>query len=161
MGVTSLSVFGGNFVLAKVRRGLISVRCSELRGVRFSEVRGQVSRPLYRGCPLFGGSVIRGFTVHRANEGTNKQEYRQCLNQNLAPSCFTPNTVYISDSMGSELILGGLLCVKTRFYQLLFCDLVMRSIGNIYVLCIGPKRGLANLYQFLTHVSSLPEGYNF
>ena len=25
--------------------------------------RGQVSRPLYRGCPLFGGSVIRGFTV--------------------------------------------------------------------------------------------------
>ena len=39
MGVASLSVFGGNFVLAKVRRGLISVRCSELRGVRFSEVR--------------------------------------------------------------------------------------------------------------------------
>ena len=68
------SVFGGNFVLAKVRWGLISVRCSELRGVRFSEVRnvfygkinrGQVSRPLYRGCPLFGGSVIRGFTVYR------------------------------------------------------------------------------------------------
>ena len=25
--------------------------------------QGQVSRPLYRGCPLFGGSVIRGFTV--------------------------------------------------------------------------------------------------
>ena len=27
--------------------------------------RGQVSRPLYRGCPLFvfGGSVIKGFTV--------------------------------------------------------------------------------------------------
>ena len=23
----------------------------------------QVSRPLYRGCPRFGGSVIRGFTV--------------------------------------------------------------------------------------------------
>ena len=39
MGVASLSVFGGNFVLAKVRRGLISVCCSELRGVRFSEVR--------------------------------------------------------------------------------------------------------------------------
>ena len=39
MGVASLSVFGGNFVLAKVHRGLISVRCSELRGVRFSEVR--------------------------------------------------------------------------------------------------------------------------
>ena len=26
--------------------------------------RGQASRPLYRGCPLFGGSVIRGFTVY-------------------------------------------------------------------------------------------------
>ena len=40
VGVASLSVFGGNqFVLAKVRRALISVRCSELRGVRFSEVR--------------------------------------------------------------------------------------------------------------------------
>ena len=38
MGVVSLSVFGGNFVLAKVHRGAISVRCSELRGVRFSEV---------------------------------------------------------------------------------------------------------------------------
>ena len=35
----SLSVFGGNFVLAKIRLGLISVRYSELRGVRFSEVR--------------------------------------------------------------------------------------------------------------------------
>ena len=31
--------FGGNFVLAKVNRGPISVRCSELRGVCFSEVR--------------------------------------------------------------------------------------------------------------------------
>ena len=39
VGVTSLSVFGGNFVLAKVRWELISVRCSELRGVRFSKVR--------------------------------------------------------------------------------------------------------------------------
>ena len=38
VGVASLSVFGGNFVLAKVHWGLISVRCSELRGVRFSEV---------------------------------------------------------------------------------------------------------------------------
>ena len=25
--------------------------------------RDQVSRPLYRGCPLFEGSVIRDFTV--------------------------------------------------------------------------------------------------
>ena len=32
MGVVSLSVFGGNFVLAKVRVGLISVLCTELRG---------------------------------------------------------------------------------------------------------------------------------
>ena len=39
VGVASLSVFGGNFVLAKVHQGLISVRCSELRDVRFSEVR--------------------------------------------------------------------------------------------------------------------------
>ena len=39
VGVVSLSVFGGNFVSAKVRLGLISVRCSELRGVRFSDVR--------------------------------------------------------------------------------------------------------------------------
>ena len=67
-----MSVFGGNFVLAKVSLGLISVRCSELRGVRFLEVQnvlcgkinwGQVICPLYRSSPLFGGSVIRGFTV--------------------------------------------------------------------------------------------------
>ena len=70
VGATSLSVLGGNFVLAKVHWGLISVCCSELRGVRFSEVRnvlvinlGKVSRLLYRGCLLFRGSVIRGFTV--------------------------------------------------------------------------------------------------
>ena len=37
VGVTSLSIFRGNFILAKVR--LVSVRCSELRGVHFSEVR--------------------------------------------------------------------------------------------------------------------------
>ena len=39
VGVTSLSVFEGNFVLAKVHWGLISVRCSELRCVCFSEVQ--------------------------------------------------------------------------------------------------------------------------
>ena len=39
VGVASLFVFGGNFVLAKVHRGLISVFCSELRGVHFSEVQ--------------------------------------------------------------------------------------------------------------------------
>ena len=39
VAVASLSVFRGNFVWAKVHRGLISVRCSELRGVRFSKVR--------------------------------------------------------------------------------------------------------------------------
>ena len=33
VGVSSLSVFRGDFVLAKVRRGLISVHCLELRGV--------------------------------------------------------------------------------------------------------------------------------
>ena len=37
-GCASLSIFGGNFVLAKVCQGLISVRCSEMGGVRFSEV---------------------------------------------------------------------------------------------------------------------------
>ena len=39
VGVASLSIFGGNFVLAKVCRGLIRVCCSELRDVCFSEVR--------------------------------------------------------------------------------------------------------------------------
>ena len=39
VGVTSLSIFGGNFVMDKVHQGLISVRCSKLRGVRFSEVQ--------------------------------------------------------------------------------------------------------------------------
>ena len=38
VGASSLSVFRGDFVLAKVRRGLISVHCLELRGV-FSVVR--------------------------------------------------------------------------------------------------------------------------
>ena len=37
--VVSLSVFGGNFVLAKVSLGLISVHCLKLRGVGFSEVQ--------------------------------------------------------------------------------------------------------------------------
>ena len=39
VGVASLSIFRSNFVLDKVHRGLISVHCSELRGVRFSGVR--------------------------------------------------------------------------------------------------------------------------
>ena len=38
VGVSSLSVFRGDFVLAKVCRGLISVHCLELRGVWY--VRG-------------------------------------------------------------------------------------------------------------------------
>ena len=38
VGAVSLSVFGGNFLLAKISLGLISVCCTELRGVRFSEV---------------------------------------------------------------------------------------------------------------------------
>ena len=66
MGVASLSAFGGNFALAEVSLGLISVRCMELRDVRFSEVRnvfygkinrGQVICPLYRGSPLIGARV--------------------------------------------------------------------------------------------------------
>ena len=39
VGVVSLSIFGGHFVLAKVRQDLISDYCSELRGVCFLEVR--------------------------------------------------------------------------------------------------------------------------
>ena len=46
MGVAFLSVFGGNFVLAKVLQGLISVGCLELRGVSST---GQMSHLLYRG----------------------------------------------------------------------------------------------------------------
>ena len=40
-------------------------RCLLLGGSKcISKInQGQVSRLLYRGCPLFGGSVIRGFTV--------------------------------------------------------------------------------------------------
>ena len=38
VGVVSLSVFGGNFVLAKVSLALIRVPCTELRGIHFSEV---------------------------------------------------------------------------------------------------------------------------
>ena len=39
VSVASLSVFGGNFVLAKVCRGLTSVCCLELKSVCFSEVQ--------------------------------------------------------------------------------------------------------------------------
>ena len=37
--VVSLSIFGGNFVLAKVSLGFISVCCLKLRGVHFLEIR--------------------------------------------------------------------------------------------------------------------------
>ena len=67
MGIASLSVFGGTVVLAKVRRGVISVRCLELTIVCFSVYdkinRRQASHPLYSGCPLFGRFVIRRFIV--------------------------------------------------------------------------------------------------
>ena len=51
--------------MAKVRWGLISVRFLEVRSVLvYGKInQGQVSRLLYRGCPHFGGSIIRGFTV--------------------------------------------------------------------------------------------------
>ena len=39
VSVTSLSIFKGDFVLAKVRQGVISVHCLELRDIHFSEVR--------------------------------------------------------------------------------------------------------------------------
>ena len=57
VGIASLSVFGGNFILAKVHWGLNKVSYLELRSVYFLEARnvlalcGQVSHPLYRGCP--------------------------------------------------------------------------------------------------------------
>ena len=43
-------------------------RCPLLGGSKcisctVKSIGGQASRLLYRGCPLFGGSVIRGFTV--------------------------------------------------------------------------------------------------
>ena len=58
-------------LLAKIRLGHISVHCSELRSVRFSEVRniyGKINRGkviclLYRGCPLFRGSVFRFYCM--------------------------------------------------------------------------------------------------
>ena len=61
VGVTSLSIFGGNFVLGKVCWGMISVRCLEYveRCPLLGGSRGQVSRLLCRGCLLFGESVIR------------------------------------------------------------------------------------------------------
>ena len=37
--------------------------------------RGQATRPLYRGCPLFGGSVIRGFTVYDKMAYSGHQQY--------------------------------------------------------------------------------------
>ena len=59
-------------------RGAIGVRCPELGGVssrRFiytvsigKSIGGHELCPLYRGCPLFGGSVIRGFTVYHVWE---------------------------------------------------------------------------------------------
>ena len=72
MGVVSLSVFGGNFVLAKVSVGLISVPVVRSSAVsafsgRFEIYsfydkinRGQVICPLQRGSPLFNmrGGVI-------------------------------------------------------------------------------------------------------
>ena len=44
-----------------------------------------MSRPLYRGCPLFGGSVIRGFTVpdfasaYSAYSTTKQQITQACI----------------------------------------------------------------------------------
>ena len=77
MSVVSLSAFG-----------LVSVRCLELRGVCFLEVRnafygkinqGQVICPLYRGCPLFGLSVIRCFTVY-CREAVSGKYSKLCWN---------------------------------------------------------------------------------
>ena len=48
---------------------------------------GQVSRLLYRGCPLFGGSVIRGFTVYcvfnNVVSASSKQFIEYILNSSI------------------------------------------------------------------------------
>ena len=53
--------------MAKVHWGLISVRCSELRGVRFSEVRNVLCKSAVRCTEVVcfsEGPLYRGFTVH-------------------------------------------------------------------------------------------------
>ena len=65
VGLTLLFVFEGNFVLAKVRRVSV-VRSWEVSASRKFEMyqfyakinQGQVSRPLYRGCPFSEGPLL-------------------------------------------------------------------------------------------------------
>ena len=67
VGVASLSVFGGNFVLAMVRWGLISVCCLELRVFCFSKCISSMVKSIGGKwtvhCTEVVQSVIGGFTV--------------------------------------------------------------------------------------------------
>ena len=62
VGVVSLSAFEGNFVLDKVCLGLISVRLFRVKRCLHQSGASDLS-PVYKGCPLFGGAIIRGFTI--------------------------------------------------------------------------------------------------
>ena len=57
--------------------------------------RGQELCPMYRGCPLFGGSVIRGFTVYRVRDPISATIYYRTRLQNL---CIT-GTAAFSDKV--------------------------------------------------------------
>ena len=69
----ALSVIGGYFVWGINARGMTFVRYSEVRGVRYTEVRnvwsacgcrqGARSLSVVGGCLLFGVSIIGGSTV--------------------------------------------------------------------------------------------------
>ena len=64
VGVAPLSIFWGNFVLAKVLWEVISVCCQELRGVGFLEVRNAMLK-------LIGGNwAIRFTEVVHFSEGS-------------------------------------------------------------------------------------------
>ena len=70
MGVASLSVFRGNFALAKVSLHLISAHYMELRGVRFLEIENIFSSMVKSirdkqsvHCSKVYRSVIREFTL--------------------------------------------------------------------------------------------------
>ena len=57
-----MSIVGSKNVWQLYSGTAVSVRCPDLGDVRFSEV-SNVLTPFRGGCPLFGGSVMRGSTV--------------------------------------------------------------------------------------------------
>ena len=64
MGVVSLSIFGGNFVLAKESLGAISVRYTELRGVHFFMVNQSGASNLFT---VDWSQLFRGFIIRTRN----------------------------------------------------------------------------------------------